>query len=228
MSGYTADIIDKKGILAENLNFLPKPISPLELLQWFVSWTDNAANATNLLTINSVRLIMPKLGTGSELCMENLELLQKSQLFKGSSSEELEVALGLIQERKSRRILQYSRKKCRPNRFISSKTGSVRISVMAGEGEEKTLLQLGTGDFFGELALLQEESRMVSARAESPVELLVLTRKDFQALIELDHGQRPGYLRPSPNCLPCGSKPITRCFGTCSSDDPCRDRYRNQ
>ncbi len=32
MSGYTADIIDKKGILEENLNFLPKPIEPLELL----------------------------------------------------------------------------------------------------------------------------------------------------------------------------------------------------
>ena len=32
MSGYTADIIDKKGILDENLNFLPKPIEPLELL----------------------------------------------------------------------------------------------------------------------------------------------------------------------------------------------------
>ena len=32
MSGYTADIIDKKGILAENLHFLPKPIVPHELL----------------------------------------------------------------------------------------------------------------------------------------------------------------------------------------------------
>lgn len=32
MSGYTADIIDKKGILDGNLNFLPKPIEPLELL----------------------------------------------------------------------------------------------------------------------------------------------------------------------------------------------------
>jgi PAS domain S-box-containing protein len=32
MSGYTADIIDKKGIIAENLNFIPKPIAPLELL----------------------------------------------------------------------------------------------------------------------------------------------------------------------------------------------------
>lgn len=32
MSGYTADIIDKKGIIAENLSFLSKPIAPRELL----------------------------------------------------------------------------------------------------------------------------------------------------------------------------------------------------
>ncbi len=32
MSGYTADIIDKNGILAQNLNFISKPIAPLELL----------------------------------------------------------------------------------------------------------------------------------------------------------------------------------------------------
>jgi PAS domain S-box-containing protein len=32
-SGYTADIIQKKGLLEEGLNFIPKPISPRELLR---------------------------------------------------------------------------------------------------------------------------------------------------------------------------------------------------
>ncbi|OGW36607.1 MAG: hypothetical protein A2010_03285 [Nitrospirae bacterium GWD2_57_9] len=32
MSGYTSDILDKKGIIDENLNFISKPIAPLELL----------------------------------------------------------------------------------------------------------------------------------------------------------------------------------------------------
>jgi CheY-like chemotaxis protein len=32
MSGYTADIIDKKGILDQSLNFIAKPIAPMELL----------------------------------------------------------------------------------------------------------------------------------------------------------------------------------------------------
>jgi CRP-like cAMP-binding protein len=55
---------------------------------------------------------------------------------------------------------------------------------MMAEGEEMGLLLLGPGEFFGELALVQETNRLVTARTETPVELLLLTRKDFQALIE--------------------------------------------
>jgi CRP/FNR family transcriptional regulator len=66
------------------------------------------------------------------------------------------------------------------------KSGKVRITIMAGEGEEMRLLHLGPGEFFGELALVQDMERQVTARAETAVELLSLTRKDFQALLDLD------------------------------------------
>jgi len=33
MSGYTADIIDQKGELDEGLHFIPKPVSPYDLLR---------------------------------------------------------------------------------------------------------------------------------------------------------------------------------------------------
>ncbi len=118
--------------------------------------------------------------------MDNLELLQKSPLFRGSSREELELALGLFLERQIKPNTTIFTEKMPAESLYLIKSGSVRISMMAGEGEEKLLLMLGPGDFFGELALLQEESRMVSARSESAVELLVLSRKDFQAMLELD------------------------------------------
>ena len=57
---------------------------------------------------------------------------------------------------------------------------------MAGEGEEMGLLLLGPGEFFGELALVHEDVRLVNARAETAVDLLLLTRKDFQALLDLE------------------------------------------
>jgi signal transduction histidine kinase/ActR/RegA family two-component response regulator len=44
MSGYTADIIDKKGIDAENLNFISKPILPAELLSMVRDVLDRKAH----------------------------------------------------------------------------------------------------------------------------------------------------------------------------------------
>jgi len=118
--------------------------------------------------------------------MNNPELIQKSVLFRGSSAEEIDLAAGLFQERQIKQNTIIFTEKMPAEALYIIKSGNVRISVMAGEGEEKSLLLLGPGEFFGELALLQEESRLVSARAETPVELLLLTRNDFQALIELD------------------------------------------
>ena len=118
--------------------------------------------------------------------MTNLEVLQKTDLFRGSSKEELELALGLFQERPVKPNTTIFTEKMAAEALYIIKSGSVRITTMAGEGVEAGLLLLGPGDFFGELALLQEETRMVNARAESAAELLILTRKDFHALIDLD------------------------------------------
>ena len=117
--------------------------------------------------------------------MDNLELIQKSVLFKGSSVEEIELATGLFQERQIKQNTTIFTEKMPAEALYIIKSGNVRISIMAGEGEEKSLLLLGPGEFFGELALLQEESRLVSARADTHVDLLLLTRNDFQALVEL-------------------------------------------
>lgn len=118
--------------------------------------------------------------------MDNVELLQKTVLLKGSSREEVELALGLFQERLIKSNTTIFAENMPAEALYIIKSGNVRISVMAHEGEEKSLLLLGPGEFFGELALLQDESRLVNARSETAVELLLLTRKDFQALMDLD------------------------------------------
>lgn len=120
------------------------------------------------------------------ILMENWELLQKTVLFKGSSKDELELVQGLFQERQIKPNTTIFTEKMPAESLYIIKSGTVRISMMAGEGVEKALLMLGPGEFFGELALLQEESRMVSARSETALDLLFLSRKDFLALVDLD------------------------------------------
>jgi CRP/FNR family cyclic AMP-dependent transcriptional regulator len=116
--------------------------------------------------------------------MNNLELLQNSVLFKGSSTAEIELVLGLFQERQLKRNATIFTENMPAEALYIVKSGSVRITMMVGEGEEAGLLLLGPGEFFGELALVQESNRQVTARAETQVDLLVLTRKKFQTLLE--------------------------------------------
>jgi CRP-like cAMP-binding protein len=47
----------------------------------------------------------------------------------------------------------------------------------------ENLCMLGAGDFFGEMALWNEEPRCASARARTQVEVIVLTKEDIEALV---------------------------------------------
>lgn len=63
-------------------------------------------------------------------------------------------------------------------------TGSVCVQRAAESGKEgsEPILELGAGDFFGEIALLEENVHLVSARASTPTELLGFFRPDFMTL----------------------------------------------
>ena len=120
--------------------------------------------------------------------MNNIELLLSSMLFRGASKDKIEHILELFQERQLNPNATIFTQNMPAEALYIVKSGKVRISMMAGEGEEMGLLLLGPGEFFGELALIQETNRLVTARAETPVELLLLTRKDFHTLTELEPG----------------------------------------
>jgi CRP/FNR family transcriptional regulator, cyclic AMP receptor protein len=57
--------------------------------------------------------------------------------------------------------------------------GKVKISRGIGEGQEAILAILGAGDFFGELALLDDAPRSATAKALKPTTTLTLHREAF-------------------------------------------------
>ncbi len=118
--------------------------------------------------------------------MNNFELLQKTVLFKGSNKAEMDIVMSLFQERQIKQNTTIFTEKMPAEALYIVKSGTVKITMMAGEGQEMGLLLLGPGEFFGELALVQEDVRLVNARAETAIELLLLTRKDFQTLLVLE------------------------------------------
>ena len=61
--------------------------------------------------------------------------------------------------------------------------GAVQISQMLAEVEEQTLIALGPGDIFGEMAVIDGESRLATARIIEDAVLYSLNRKSFNTLV---------------------------------------------
>lgn len=64
--------------------------------------------------------------------------------------------------------------------------GRCEVTVEESPGHAITIAFLGPGDFFGEMALLSEETRTATVRALEPTELLVLDRKTLYATLPAD------------------------------------------
>ena len=64
--------------------------------------------------------------------------------------------------------------------------GTIRISKMFAEGDEKTLVVLGPEDIFGEMAVIDGLPRSATARVAEDAELISLRKKDLERLSRED------------------------------------------
>jgi CRP/FNR family cyclic AMP-dependent transcriptional regulator len=62
--------------------------------------------------------------------------------------------------------------------------GKVRICVQATDGRQMTLTELGRGDFFGEMALLDGQRRSADAIVSEDARLAVLSREHFLSFLQ--------------------------------------------
>lgn len=70
-------------------------------------------------------------------------------------------------------------------------TGRVKVCVSSAGGKELILATLGPGQFFGEMALLDDATRSASVIAQLPTTAYRIRRDDFDRLLE----QHPGIAR---------------------------------
>lgn len=66
------------------------------------------------------------------------------------------------------------------------KKGTIRISKMFAEGDEKTLVVLGPEDVFGEMAVIDGLPRAATARVAEDAELISLKKKNLERLCQDD------------------------------------------
>ena len=67
--------------------------------------------------------------------------------------------------------------------FFMILEGRIKVTILGDDGREVILSMLGPGDFFGEMALLDNEPRSATAIAVEESELLQLHRTDFQTVL---------------------------------------------
>lgn len=115
--------------------------------------------------------------------MEVARFLRAVPLFADLSADDLAGLARLAVERRYRKGTVIFFENDPGDALYVVKVGHVKIYRVAEDGREKSLVLLGPGEFFGELALLDSEPRSAVAEALSPTVLFVLGRTGFVNLV---------------------------------------------
>src|SRR5436190_1434323 len=79
--------------------------------------------------------------------------------------------------------------------FFTITEGRIKVTILGDDGREVILSVLGPGDFFGEMALLDNEPRSATAIAIEDTELLSLHRGDFDTVLHENRSITTGLIR---------------------------------
>ncbi len=116
--------------------------------------------------------------------MAKVSALKESVLFKDFSDNEIASLANFVDEKNLNAATPLFLENMKGESMYVVISGGIRLSKMLSEGEEKTLTTMGAGDFFGEMALIEDGPRSVSAIAVQDSHVLVIKRSQFEKLME--------------------------------------------
>jgi len=116
---------------------------------------------------------------------QSIVILSKTKLFKGLEHKALLDLSQAFRQRTFKADEIVFREEDQGQSMMVVLEGELRVSFLAGRDEE-TLMVLRSGDFFGEMALLDDLPRSASVMAITAVRLLEIERRDFLAFLKKD------------------------------------------
>jgi CRP/FNR family transcriptional regulator, cyclic AMP receptor protein len=111
------------------------------------------------------------------------DILQKVPLFSELASAELERVVEISRERAYPRNSVILFEDDPGDALYVVAQGQVKVVLIGEDGREVILSVLGEGEFFGEMALIDDEPRSAHVIAMNDSTLLVIRREDFQGIL---------------------------------------------
>ena len=113
----------------------------------------------------------------------NLHALRSIQLFETLSGSEASELFALFTVRSIAQNTPLFHRDDPGDSMFFIESGRIRISVQDTDGHDTVLAEMGPGDFFGEMAMLDGQTRSADATAIEDSKLAVLARDDLRALL---------------------------------------------
>ena len=111
-------------------------------------------------------------------------LLRLMPLFSSMSEEEISLLRARLRPERFAAGETIIRQDEPGDRFFIIKNGQIEISIRNDAGFSQVVNQLERGDYFGELALLNDSPRTATCRATIPTDCLSLSRRDFNQMVK--------------------------------------------
>jgi CRP-like cAMP-binding protein len=115
--------------------------------------------------------------------LTNQDLLKRCSLFGTLGPEEIESLASALTKRRFKRGEVVVASGGLSESLYILLAGTARVKLSNDSGREVILSTLRTGDFFGEMGLIDDHSHSATVVAESQLDLLVLSREGFLSSI---------------------------------------------
>jgi CRP/FNR family transcriptional regulator len=114
----------------------------------------------------------------------SLVFLQRVSIFSGVGQDSLERIASITQEKNFPKKSIIFHEGDRGDTLYILKSGRVKISKITEDGREKTLALMQPGEFFGEMAIFDEQPRSATAEVlDEQAVVFTLNKRDFERLI---------------------------------------------
>jgi CRP-like cAMP-binding protein len=112
-----------------------------------------------------------------------IEKLKSISFFSDMSDHDLHQIAEITEEKTYDKGEAIIEERTSAERFFIIYHGKIEITKQFEDGEQFVLAVHSDGDFFGEMALLDEGPRSATARAVEPTSVLEITRSNFETLL---------------------------------------------